>query len=383
MTSDEAPASLELLIARSRVAAERALANEAAAGERLPSPGEVYVLAATAELPVEWTLVERHPDDLDRFWAVPADAHPFASEDDVEIPAGDPAGFLVLRCALGVWLRADALAPERRSRVLASEALDQARRAVAEARERRWAEPARQAGGGSPEISDWHQEVLLPACAAASAGPRALPAPPAPRPPRRALPRWLPWAAAAGLLAVTAGLLAGLQGERRESARRLEKLQEESSVLRQQSADRQEKWNRRETTLEQERQDEALRYERRIAEIIGGRAEPSVNLPRISLRPSEVLRAEPPAVRLPEESPELIVSLALPQGASFPAYRLTLRQDTRTLWQSSRLTEIQGEELDVILPRRFLTPGTRLLLRLEGLRSDQASLVAEYNLPIA
>lgn len=376
MPSDDAPAGLELLVARCRAAAEEARANEAGAGGRSPAPGEVYVLAETAEFPVEWALIERHSDDLQRLWAVPADTHPFATEDDVTIPAGSPGGGIVLRCAFGAWLPEGALPPEGRSRVLAPDFLGEARRAVAAARERRRADPSWQASGGSPELFDWSQEILVPACAAAAARPVELAAI---RPPRSRLPRWLPWAAAAGLLVVIASLLAGWLGQRRE----IEESTRTAANLRLARSQAEDHFQQRMDALEREARDESQHLQRQIAELAGGSsgAVPLVNPPSISLRPAEVLRTEPSVVRIPAESPYLLAFLAPPSGAHFPAYRLALLKGTKILW-SQPLSEVRDETIRVLLPRRLLSPGV-LRLRLEGLRPGRNSLVAEYSLNVA
>ena len=65
---------------------------------RAPEPGEVFVLPETAELPVEWALLERHPMRRDLWLAVPVDVQPLAGSGDVAVPAEALSGPLVLRC---------------------------------------------------------------------------------------------------------------------------------------------------------------------------------------------------------------------------------------------------------------------------------------------
>ncbi len=93
--------------------------------EKPPVPGDLFVLRATAGLPVEWALLERGSGG--RFLAVPADAGPPAGTADVEVPAGSPGGPLSLRCRFSLWLDASLLDPELRSGTLAPEIVGEAR----------------------------------------------------------------------------------------------------------------------------------------------------------------------------------------------------------------------------------------------------------------
>lgn len=93
--------------------------------EKPPVPGDLFVLRATAELPVEWVLLEKGSGG--RFLAVPADAGPPAGTADVEVPAGSPGGPLNLRCRFSLWLDASLIDPELRSGTLARESVEDAR----------------------------------------------------------------------------------------------------------------------------------------------------------------------------------------------------------------------------------------------------------------
>src|SRR5215208_2374559 len=81
-----------------------------------PEPGDLFVLRATADLPVEWALLERGAGG--KLLAVPADSGPPAGTADVEIPADAPGGPLSLRCRFSLWLDGALFEPDLRSGVL-------------------------------------------------------------------------------------------------------------------------------------------------------------------------------------------------------------------------------------------------------------------------
>jgi len=173
---------------------------------RAPEPGEVFVLPETAELPVEWALLERHPMRRDLWLAVPADVQPLAGSGDVAVPAEALSGPLVLRCGHWVWIGASRLRPELRTGLLDAERLDAARtlqRALADGCLE--PTPLGEENDRDPELLAWEQDVLRPARAALEALHDAVET----LRPRRTLPdrvrRVSPWLAAA-LLLVSVGL---------------------------------------------------------------------------------------------------------------------------------------------------------------------------------
>lgn len=87
-------------------------------------PGDLFVLPATAELPVEWAILERGTGG--KLLAVPADSGLPAGTADVEVPADAPGGPLSLRCRFGVWLEGAVFEPARRSGVVAPETVAEA-----------------------------------------------------------------------------------------------------------------------------------------------------------------------------------------------------------------------------------------------------------------
>ncbi|HET9209746.1 MAG TPA: hypothetical protein VFR03_05080 [Thermoanaerobaculia bacterium] len=136
--------------------AARARARSASGGPA--EPGDLFVLRATGDLPVEWALVDRRPQG--DFLAVPADANPLAGSADVEVPATAPGGPLCLRCRFAVWLRPGLFEPGLRSGKLApetvAEALQQVRRLEAGTPE---PSPLAEEVDAESEYKDWIREV--------------------------------------------------------------------------------------------------------------------------------------------------------------------------------------------------------------------------------
>jgi len=126
-----------------------------------PQPGDLFVLAATADLPVEWAILDRRPGKAaGELLAVPADTRALAGSADVEVPAELSGGPLSLRCRFGVWLDATLFEPELRSGALTpdivAEALQRFRRLEAGDLE---ASPLAEEVDADPEYADWIQEV--------------------------------------------------------------------------------------------------------------------------------------------------------------------------------------------------------------------------------
>ena len=165
-------------------------------------PGDLFVLAATADLPVEWAILARRPGEL---LAVPADTFALAGSADVEVPAELSGGPLSLRCRFGVWLDAGLFEPKLRSGGLTpdivAEALQHFRRLESGDLE---ASPLAEEVDADPEYADWIREVPERARALAAAARHAVwpvAARPAPA---------VSWASAYRLAAIFALLAVGL-----------------------------------------------------------------------------------------------------------------------------------------------------------------------------
>jgi hypothetical protein len=166
-----------------------------------PEPGDLFVLAATGDLPVEWAILDRRPGSGELL-AVPADANPLAGSADVEVPATEPGGPLSLRCRFAVWLSAGLFNPHRRSGSLSPDIVAEARRRIRRL-ESGDLEPSPLAEevDAESEYQDWIRDVPERARALALAA-----RPAAPRKPRSGLWTGYGLAAAFALLAFGLGL---------------------------------------------------------------------------------------------------------------------------------------------------------------------------------
>jgi hypothetical protein len=126
-----------------------------------PVPGDLFVLAATRDLPVEWAVLERRSTGAgDELLTVPVDAHPAAGSADVEVPAGARGGPLSLRCRFGARLDAGLFAAAKRSGSLAPETVAEARQLLRRV-EAGTLEPSPLAEevDADPEYVDWIRDV--------------------------------------------------------------------------------------------------------------------------------------------------------------------------------------------------------------------------------
>jgi len=128
---------------------------------RAPEPGEIFVLSETAELPVEWALLEARPK---AFLAIPADTQPLAGSRDFALGANVLSGPLVLRCGHAAEIAASRLRPELRTGLLDPHSLAAARSLQAALAAGTAAEdPLGEEVDRDPEYRDWVEEVLDPA----------------------------------------------------------------------------------------------------------------------------------------------------------------------------------------------------------------------------
>jgi len=156
MTPEARQRRLEALAREARGRAAR-VAAELARRQDLPAgPGDLFVLAPTADLPVEWAVLDRDPGSGELL-AVPADGRPFVGSADV---AALPDGSLVLRCRFGLWLQPALFKPDQRTGVLPDDALTAARH--------RWRQLEQGEATSSPltaevdvdpEYQDWLRDV--------------------------------------------------------------------------------------------------------------------------------------------------------------------------------------------------------------------------------
>jgi hypothetical protein len=125
---------------------------------RPAGPGDLFVLPATADLPVEWAILDRGTGG--RLLAVPADSGLPAGTADVEVPDGAPGGPLSLRCRYGAWLDGELFEPDLRSGTLApetvAEALNRVRQIETGTLE---GSPLAEEVDADPEYADWIRDV--------------------------------------------------------------------------------------------------------------------------------------------------------------------------------------------------------------------------------
>jgi len=264
-------------------------------------PGDLFVLPATAELPVEWAVLGRRPEGRGKLLAVPADTNPLAGAADVEVGEEDPGGPLSLRCRFGVWLDAASFDPELRSGVLAPET-------VAEALDRH-----RQVESGSlapsplaaeaeadPEYREWIRGV--PERAAALATPRSRPTVK-----RFPSPPWGPgYALAAALALVAVGLSL---------------------------------W--------------ALRLSREVDRL----SAPIFNAPSVEVTLGQEIRGGT-VVKVPPGASHVLIDLIIDTSVGLrDGYLEILRRSGEPVWRSPRERLVPLAEMKLILPRRLLPDG--------------------------
>ena len=140
------------------------------------APGDLFVLSATADLPVEWAILDRGAGG--KLLAVPADSGLPAGTADVFVPDGAPGGPLSLRCRYGVWLDGALFEPDLRSGTLApetvAEALHRIRQIETGALE---GSPLAEEVDADPEYADWLRDVPERARELASAARASTPRP--------------------------------------------------------------------------------------------------------------------------------------------------------------------------------------------------------------
>jgi hypothetical protein len=123
-----------------------------------PAPGDLFVLRITADLPVEWALLERGSGG--KLLAVPADSGPPAGTADVEVPADAPGGPLSLRCRFRLWLDASLFEPELRSGVIGEQSVAEALHSVHQIESGSLdVSPLAEEVDADPEYQDWIRDV--------------------------------------------------------------------------------------------------------------------------------------------------------------------------------------------------------------------------------
>ena len=364
-------------------------------GAGAPRPGDLFLCRATAELPVEWLVLERRGEDPGMLWVLPADTNSLLGSGDVAVPSTAARGALTLRCRFGGWRAASVFEPGLRTGILEPEIVDQARRLRDAVKQgERVGSVDQREMDLETEYVDWVHEVLEEAQAAIEASTVAeIPQDAAPEADAAEVvefPARGRWSSAEKFLGIAASVLLVMSlglgrqvvhtgQEHRTTAevlgQRIAQLgrEEESAV----SSHREslEELAKRQAEAEQRHQRELAELERQQ------RARPLVNVPFVVLSSTRT-RSATEAVELPSRASHLVIILQLESGAEFPSYRLEIRRDgsSRRVWSSDAL-KTDGAELTVALPRELLPAGD-YQLRLSGRRSGESELVAEYTLEV-
>ena len=164
---------LEALAAQAQERAAK-LAAELERRRGLPAgPGDLFVLPATADVPVEWAILDRGTGG--KLLAVPADSGPPAGSADVEVPAGAPGGPLSLRCRFAARLEGTLFESDRRSGFLAPETVAEALHRVRQIESGTLeGSPLAEEVDADPEYVDWIREVPERARELATAAPPSI-----------------------------------------------------------------------------------------------------------------------------------------------------------------------------------------------------------------
>jgi hypothetical protein len=363
-----------------------------------PAAGDLFVCAATRDLPVEWLVLERGTGQPGTWLVLIADANPLLGDSDVAVPAGASAGPLSLRCRYGVWVAESDLDPELRTGRISSEDV---RRTLGRHRSLTRAASGLALAGedaADPEYESWVLEVLVPAHAALAGAQGG-------RPGRddwalrrgtetgvRPLP-YLLTAAALSLLILGLGAVAVWQWRTiehlaREGGRLGDQLRREETAVH--DAQRQARTYRNElektardaqTAHRAEAERTAALEQWHGASPLSG--EPVANVPFLWLQPHEAVRGEAGAITRPAHSPILVVILELGESIPAPVYRLeVLRQgEPAAIWRVGGLVRTGPTELSVALPTRLLAPG-KYRLRLYRQPGGAAAPVGEFTIAI-
>ena len=333
-------------------------ARPAARGSE-PWPGDLYALSETADLSVEWLVVERAASGRCR--VVAADTNPALGSSDVQVPAESAGGPLSVRCAVSLEVGVETLRRGERTGTVDPEILDPVRRRLEEL-----------AAGSldaapDPELEDWHAEVLAPA--------RDALLPPewkAPGTPPRRLGRRAALAAILLLLTALGGLSAlAWQFHRGE-------LQARSEIDR----------------LVQERQTLEAEHQRQLAALREARAreqrppeppppapvplQPLVNLAYASFYPGET-RGTQSEIVVPGGATHLLLLFYV--GAREPCKEYELEVARRGASSGSftvrDLRPLPSQEVSVAIPRTQLPDGS-YRLRLKGLCGGERHELAVF-----
>jgi hypothetical protein len=314
-----------------------------------PWPGDLYILAETAGLPVEWLVVERARDHCR---LVAADTNPALGSTDVPVPADMEGGPLSLRCSVSLQAGLETLRRGERTGTVDPEILDPVRR--------RLEELAAGSLDATPdsELEDWHAEVLAPARAALLPPERKAPG----SPPHRSGLRWA--VAAIFLLLAALGGLSALawrfhRGEL-QARSEIDRLVQERQAL--------ETTHQRQLTALRKTQVQA--QPRRPPEpepppTAPVPLQPLVNLAYASFYPGEA-RGDQREIAVPSQATHLFLLFYVGDQTHCTRYELEVARRGTAAFTVRDLRPLPSQEVSVAIPRTQLPDGS-YRLRLAGL----------------
>lgn len=379
---------------------QNALEAELEAG-RPTRAGDLFVLEACSEQPVEWAVLAEDPEDSARIQVVAVDSSTLVGSADIAARA-EQRGPVSVRCGTTAWLAEKTLQASRSTGRLPEEALAQARRkvrllAAGETVGNAWERQL----DTDPEYRLWQEEVLAPAWAALpKLGPRLRLSEPTatrreePVPGRQAAAphrrRWRqPLALAATVFLV---LFLGLGREvfrtRQEAERQAETHRQQLGKLEGAQREGAEAHRREMTQLREEHRRAVADLGRQLAVGSGSQPQaepppvPLVNLPFVVLA-STRLRGEDREVRLDLKADYLLVIFQVENPQPEALYRLQLisEEDGREVWSHHEMTLTGRSEISVALPGNLLTAtGYRFYLALK--EGGDWQQVDEYRLRV-
>ncbi len=164
MTPTNAQESLRIETGKAAFAAAKERQGVRARAAQPPGPGDVFVFQETADYPVDWAVVDRHPDDAQLLRVVPLDDYPQVGSCDVGLRLGTSGRGANARCDLSIWLDVSVFKSELRTGILTEEKLDRIRRKREQIESGTVvASIAEEEVDGDPEYTRWKERTLRPA----------------------------------------------------------------------------------------------------------------------------------------------------------------------------------------------------------------------------
>jgi hypothetical protein len=346
-----------------------------------PWPGDLYVLAESADFGVEWLLVER--ERRGRCRIVAADTNPLLGLTDVGLPSENPGGPLSIRCAVGLSIDVEILRRGQRTGALTAEDLDRVRQRCREQDAGVLADSRLGAGGEpDPDYEDWLDEVLLPARAALAPAVQK----------ENTEERRRGWNGAVAAVAIC--LLLALSGvsvlawryhqAERQARQEIHRLLEERQKA---GAERQRLLlaNRQELMALRAAEDRRLAELRAKTQPAPAAAKPPLqllaNLAYMTFYPGEA-RGTVRDLPFPASATYLLAVFYVGQQPAFPEYRLEVKSGAgASAWSVPGLKALPSQEVSVALPRTQLPNGV-YHLHLFGISGGKQKSVGEYEVRI-